>query len=144
MFAPTRDEARWFFFETWRRYKTGAPLEGLQQTALEISLIHPEYHGILDEPERYANAEWPAEAGTLNPFLHLSLHLAVHEQLSIDQPRGIRQIFDRLRTRLGDEHEALHDVIDCLGQTVWEAQRNALPPDEAAYLDCLQRRVGRN
>jgi hypothetical protein len=142
VFSPTRDQARRFFFETWQRYKAAEPMEGLQSVALEIFLMHPEYHAILDDPERFSDADWPPESGALNPFLHLSLHLAVQEQLSIDQPRGIRQAFEQLRIRLGDQHEALHEVVDCLGETVWQAQRDGQPPDEAAYLDCLRRRSG--
>jgi hypothetical protein len=142
MFAPTREQARAFFFETWRRYKAAEPLDGLQATALQVLLLHPEYHAILDQPERYADADWTPDSGMLNPFLHLSLHLAVQEQLSIDQPSGVRQGFERLRDRLGNEHEALHAVVECLGETVWQAQRHARPPDESMYLDCLRRRLG--
>jgi hypothetical protein len=142
IFSPTRGQARQFFFETWRRYKAGEPLEGLQQAALQVILLHAEYHPLLDQPDRYTDADWPPEAGTLNPFLHLSLHLAVQEQLSIDQPQGVRENFVRLRAKLGDEHDALHSVVECLGETVWQAQRDARLPDEVSYLDCLRRRLG--
>jgi len=141
IFAPSREQARRFFFDTWRKYRAGEPLEGLEQTALEVVLLHPEYHPMLEQGERYLDKDWHPQTGDLNPFLHLSLHLAVGEQLSIDQPPGIRQVFGRLRAHLGSEHEALHAAVECLGEAVWQAQRSATGPDSADYLQCLIRRL---
>jgi hypothetical protein len=140
MFSPSRDQARRFFFDTWQHYREGQPLEPLGRSALAVILLHPEYHRLLDQPERYLERDYAPEGGDLNPFLHLSLHLAVSEQLSIDQPRGIRAEFERVRAALGDEHEALHAVLECLGQTLWESQRNGAPPDQHTYLECLRKR----
>jgi hypothetical protein len=140
MFNPSRDQARQFFFDTWDRHRQGRPLEPLQQKALAVILLHPEYHRLLEQPERHMDRDYLPEAGDLNPFLHLSLHLAVDEQLSIDQPSGIRAQFERLRTDFGTEHDALHAVVDCLGETIWQAQRAAQPPDAQFYLDCLRAR----
>jgi hypothetical protein len=139
MYTPTRDEARQFFFDTWRKYRAGEPLAGLENIALQVLLAHPEYHAIVDAPQRHASRDFPVDAGTINPFLHLSLHLAVEEQLSIDQPPGIRAEFERLRTVKG-EHAATHDVLECLGEVVWQAQRDRAALDAAAYLACLRRK----
>jgi hypothetical protein len=141
MFSPSRDEVRRFFSDTWRKYRRGEPLQGLESTALEVILLHPEYHALLEDPERSLNLEFTPEQGELNPFLHLSLHLAIEEQLSIDHPRGIRERFELLAARLGSGHDAKHAVLECLGETVWEAQRTGQAPDEQAYLECLDRRV---
>jgi hypothetical protein len=141
MFGPSRDQARRFFYDTWARYRRGQPLSGLEQTALQVILLHREYHGLLEDPEGHLDRDYTPESGGLNPFLHLSLHLAIAEQLSIDQPRGIRSAFEALQTRLGSEHDALHAVLECLGETLWQAQRQGMVPDEQAYLDCLARRV---
>jgi hypothetical protein len=140
MFAPSRDQARRFLFDVWRRYRAGQALAGLEQTTLAVILLHPEYHAILDAPERYLERDYQPEAGELNPFLHLSLHLAVAEQLSIDQPLGIRAEYERLLRALRSEHDALHAVLECLGETLWQAQRLGGAPDEAVYLECLRRR----
>ena len=139
MFAPTRDQARSFLFAAWSKYRRGEPLAGLEQTALSVILLHPEYHGLLEQPERYLERDYGPESGGLNPFLHLSLHLAIAEQLSIDQPPGIRARFERLAQR-SSEHDALHAVLECLAETIWQAQRLSAPPDQQAYLDCLDRR----
>jgi hypothetical protein len=139
MYAPTRDEARTFFFDTWRKYRGGEALAGLETVALQVLLDHPEYHPILDAPERHRSRDFSVDGAELNPFLHLSLHLAVEEQLSIDQPPGLRVEFERLRAAKG-EHAAKHDVLECLGEVVWHAQRNQAAPDAHMYLECLRRK----
>jgi hypothetical protein len=139
MFNPSRDEAREVFFGAWRRYRQGAPLAaGIESLALEVILQHPEYHALLDAPERHRGRDYGDEA---NPFLHLSLHLALEEQLSIDQPPGIAQRFKVLVSKFQDRHEALHQALECLAETLWRAQRDRAPPDAAVYLSCLERRA---
>jgi len=139
MFDPSRDQARAFFFETWRKYRATEPLLGLETVALDVVLLHPEYQRVLDDPGRYLAQEYFPEQGETNPFLHLSLHLALEEQLSIDQPPGIARHFAALAARRGERHAALHAALDCLAETVWRAQRDRAPPDGAAYLACLER-----
>ena len=141
MFNPSRDQARNFLFETWRKYRERAPLEGLETVAVDVMLLHPEYHHILDDPGRFLDRDYVPEQGEANPFLHMSLHLAIEEQLSIDQPPGIRAEFERIRARRGDRHDALHAVLECLGETIWRAQRARAAPDAEAYLECLRRQA---
>jgi hypothetical protein len=139
MFDPSRDQARTFLFDAWRKYRERAPLEGLETVAVEVMLLHPEYHPVLDDPDRFLDRDYIPEHGAANPFLHMSLHLAIAEQLAIDQPPGIRAEFERIRARRGDRHDALHAVLECLGETIWRAQRDRAAPDANAYLDCLRR-----
>jgi hypothetical protein len=139
MFTPSRDEARRFLAEAWAKYRASSPLSGLEQIAVEIIALHPEYHSLLDHPERRLDRDYSPEQGGLNPFLHLSLHLAVAEQLSIDQPAGIRAQFERLANSKGDRHAALHAILECLGEVIWQAQRNGTAPDAATYLACLDK-----
>jgi hypothetical protein len=138
MFNPSRDEAREMFFGAWGKYRAGTPLVGIEAAALDVILLHPEYHALLDAPERYRDRDYLDEA---NPFLHMSLHLALEEQLSIDQPPGITHRFQILSSKFHDRHEALHQALECLAETLWRAQRDAVPPDAAAYLSCLERRA---
>jgi hypothetical protein len=139
MYAPTRDEARQFLVDAWRKYADSAPLTPLEQLAVTIIARHPEYHATVAGAERDLQRDYTPEGGETNPFLHLQLHLAVAEQLSIDQPPGIRAHFERLRDAHGDEHAALHAILDCLVETLWQAQRNRTPPDDAVYRACLER-----
>lgn len=141
MFNPSREQVRDFFFETWRKYRANEALAGLEAVALDIALLHPEYHAVLDQPERFRDQEYFPELGETNPFLHMSLHMALEEQLSIDQPRGVTGRFDQLVGRAGDRHTALHEAIECLAEMVWRAQRDAAPPDAETYLDNLDKRV---
>jgi Domain of unknown function (DUF1841) len=146
MFTPTKDEVRRFFRETWRKHRATELLSPIEALALDWIIQHPEYHEELAQPGE--EPEYRVEDGRTNPFLHLSMHLAIAEQLSIDQPPGIRAAYERLVRRRGDTHRAAHDVMECLGEVVWAAQRagQALPPDEmsARYLDCLARQAGQN
>ena len=106
MFNPSRDEARRFLIGAWTKFRARESLSGLEQIAAGLIALHPEYHAILEAPERNVERDWRPEMGDVNPFLHLSLHLAVAEQLAIDQPPGIRAQFDRIRAKTGDEHAA--------------------------------------
>jgi hypothetical protein len=141
MFQPSRDEARRFFFDAYAKYCRGEPLTSLERPAVEVILLHPEYHELLADADKSVALEFTPEHGRMNPFLHLSLHLAIEEQLSIDQPRGIRGRYENLLAKSGSEHEAKHAVLDCLGEVIWQAQRLGTAPDETAYLDCLARKA---
>ena len=139
MFEPTREQVRDSFFEAWRKYRAGTPLAGIESLALDVILLHPEYHGMLASPARYREKDYVDET---NPFLHMSLHLALEEQLSIDQPSGIAARFQALLARHGgDRHIAAHQAIECLAEVLWRAQRDGAAPDGQAYLDCLGARL---
>jgi hypothetical protein len=126
------------FYRAWRSYRDGVPLAGMDALALDVILQHPEYHAALEQPERSRDRDYVDES---NPFLHMSLHMALEEQLSIDQPPGIRRAWEALLARAGDRHRALHEALECLAETLWRSQRDAMPPDAAAYLSCLERRA---
>ena len=139
MFAPSRDEARMFLIDAWSKYRAKQPLSGLEQTAAQLVAMHPEYQSLLEVPEAHVHRDYQPEQGDVNPFLHLSLHLAVAEQLAIDQPPGIVAHYERLREARRDTHEALHAIVECLGEAIWQAQRTGAGPDAAVYLACLAR-----
>lgn len=141
MFAPSREQVRQFFFDLWAKYRAGQPLVGAENTALEAVLAHPEYHALLEQPERFRDRDWLPEDGQTNPFLHLSMHLAIAEQLSVDQPPGIRARYTQLVARHGNEMDAQHTIMDCLGEMIWQAQRHGSPYDSASYLRCLDERL---
>jgi hypothetical protein len=140
MFNPSRGEAREFLFELWAKHRASAPLTPLEVMALDVILLHPEYHALLGDRERYLERDWTPEGGETNPFLHLMMHLAIEEQVSIDQPPGIRAAVESLARRRDSSHDARHEVMDCLAEVIWNAQRHGAPFDNAAYLDCLRRK----
>lgn len=139
MFTPTRDEGRRFLVDAWRRHRAGEPLEGLAVTAAQVVAMHPEYHALLEAPDGSLGREYLPERGDVNPFLHLSLHLALAEQLAIDQPPGIRAHYARLTASRHDPHAAAHAIIECLAEVIWQAQHGAPAPDGSLYLDCVAR-----
>lgn len=145
MFNPSKDEVRRFFCDAWARHRGGGVLTPLEAIAVDWMRQHPEYHDELADSAAATARDYSIEEGRTNPFLHLSMHLAIAEQLSVDQPPGIRAAYRKLAERRADEHAAAHAVMDCLGEVVWTAQRAGfpLPPDEmtARYLDCLERKA---
>jgi hypothetical protein len=141
LFNPSRDQVRQFFFDAWRKFKASEPLTPLEGMALQVMQVHPEYHAVLDAPERYREQEYFPEMGETNPFLHMSLHLSIQEQLSIDQPPGIVAAYRALLQKHGEEMAAQHDLMDCLAETVWRAQRDRSAPDAAAYLACMRQKA---
>ena len=138
MFNPSRDQVRQFFCEAWRKHRERLPLVGAELAAADLAARHPEYQPLLDDPDGALTGEWTPEGGQMNPFLHLSLHLAIHEQVSIDQPPGIRAAFDALRAKM-EAHAAEHVLLECLGETLWRAQREGGQMDAADYVDRIRR-----
>lgn len=141
MFNPSREEVRRFFGDTWQKHLDKQVLTPLEAVALDWMQEHPEYHELLGSGNDALAQEYTPERGETNPFLHLSMHLSIAEQASIDQPAGIRTAIDTLTRRLDSAHEAHHQVMECLGEMLWEAQRSGLPPDGERYIDCVRRRA---
>jgi hypothetical protein len=141
MFAPSQNDVRRFFCDAFRKQREGALLTPLEAIAADWIAAHPEYHADLADVDAALAAVFDVEAGRTNPFLHLSMHLSISEQVSIDQPRGIKQAFELLAARRGSAHEAQHEVMECLGRMMWESQRSGRPPDGEAYIECVRRRA---
>ncbi len=140
MFNPSRDEVRRFFREILAKKRDGAVLTPLETIAGDWVERHPEYFPVLAPvPDGEPDPDEPRD-GAPNPFLHLSMHLSIAEQLAIDQPPGIRAAVERLTRTLGSAHDAHHEVMECLGEMLWSAGRNGGEPDGAAYVRCVERR----
>jgi Domain of unknown function (DUF1841) len=142
MFAPSQEQVRRFFCEAWSKHVTGQLLTPLESQAADWITQHPEYHGDLRDVDVAIAAQYPVEDGRSNPFLHLSMHLSITEQVSIDQPRGIKAAVDRLAARRNSLHEAHHEVMEALGEMVWASQRSGQPFDGQAYIDRILMRAG--
>ena len=143
MFAPSQNDVRRFFCDAYRKRRDGGVMTPLETLAADWVDQHPEYHADLADVDAALAAVFDVDAGRTNPFLHLSMHLTITEQVSIDQPRGIKQAFELLAAKRGSAHEAQHEVMECLGQMMWESQRSGLPPDGEKYIDCVRRRATR-
>ena len=144
LFQPSQADVRRFFCSVYAKAGVNAPLEAIEIIASQWMDEHPEYRGDFSDVEAaLRKLEQPDDGKTVgtNPFLHLSMHLTISEQCSIDQPRGIRQAVELLTARLDSLHDAHHAAMECLGQMIWESQRAGRPPDGQSYVEAVQRRA---
>ena len=141
LFQPSQADVRRFFCAVYAKSCASLPLEAIETIASLWIDEHPEYHADLSDVDAALLTMGTEEPGKTNAFLHLSMHLTLSEQCSIDQPGGIRQAVELLTARLDSLHDAHHSAMECLGTMIWESQRSRLPPDGQAYIDCVQRRA---
>lgn len=140
MFAQSREEVRSHFIDVWEKMTLGGPLQPLEQILADVIRRHPEYHEMLGDRGRALTADFGSSPEDDNPFLHMSLHVAIAEQLQTDRPPGVVTAYNTiLGKRQLDPHLVEHKMIDCLSATLWRAQQDSNLPDEAAYVACLLR-----
>ncbi|MDP2743219.1 MAG: DUF1841 family protein [Hydrogenophaga sp.] len=144
MFSPTQADVRRFFCAVHAKSTQDQPMEAIETLAAQWIAEHPEYHGELGDVDAALTRIGTAAPENDNPFLHLSMHLSISEQCSIDQPPGIRQAVELLTARRGDLHMAHHEVMECLGRMLWESQRSGRPPDGQAYIEHVRQRATRD
>ena len=140
--AHTREQLRQTYAEAWRKHLARAPLAPLEAMIADVVGAHPEYQALVSDPDAATAFEPNPLTGAENPFLHMGLHLAVRDQVSIDRPPGVRELYQGLQARHGDLHRAEHALMEALGETLWQAQRTGRPPDEAQYLARARRHLG--
>jgi hypothetical protein len=144
MFSPSQADVRLFFCEVHRKQLAAEPMEAIETLAGLWIAEHPEYHAELTDADAAIARTGEAQDAQSNPFLHLSMHLSISEQCSIDQPPGIRQAVELLSARRRDLHDAHHEVMECLGRMLWESQRAGLPPDGQTYIEQVRQRATRD
>ena len=141
MFNPTQHDVRRFFCATYGKSLAREILTPLESIASDWIMQHPEYETDLADVNAALEAEYPVDQGKTNPFLHLSMHLSIAEQVSINQPPGIAAAFSHLSQQLHSAHEAHHIMMECLGAMIWEAQRNGTPFDGLAYVAAVRKKI---
>ena len=134
----SRDEARQVYLTVWRKLQQKQLLEPMEALIAAVIEIHPEYHALLEDSEAAAQNEFTPEQGQTNPFLHMGMHIALREQADSNRPPGMQPIYQKMIARKS-RHEAEHAMMECLGQVLWQAQRDGVEPDQLAYLDCLKK-----
>ncbi|MCC8998647.1 MAG: DUF1841 family protein [Candidatus Contendobacter sp.] len=139
MFGNDRNSLRRYYCTVWDKASASQPLEPLERIIAAVIRAHPEYQPALIDAETALEREYAPELGETNPFLHMGMHIAIQEQLGGDRPPGILDVYQQLCRRVGDSHAAEHRMMECLGETLWEAQRNGMEPDERVYLERLRR-----
>ena len=144
MFSPSQADVRRFFCSVYAKTRAGQALEAIEIIASQWMDEHPEYAADFSDIDAALASMETVQEGRSNPFLHLSMHLSISEQCSIDQPRGIRQAVELLTHKRNSLHHAHHDAMDCLGQMLWESQRAGRAPDGEVYIACVQRHATRD
>lgn len=137
MFGQNRQQLRQVFFDVWSKKQSNQPLSGLENAIAQIIDMHPEYHTMLADPDKL-DQDFSVEAGQSNPFLHMALHISLHEQISTDRPAGIRELYQQLLTHYQDHHRCEHEMMECLAESLWQAQRDNQPPSEDKYLETVR------
>lgn len=137
IFGQDRGELRQMYRDAWRKRCDQQPLSPLEAQIAAVIEWHPEYHDEVTGTD--LSRDYTPDGGQSNPFLHMGLHLGIREQVSTNRPAGIAKIHQTLAVRAGDAHLAEHQMIECLAETLWEAQGNNSAPDEQRYLACLRR-----
>lgn len=144
MFNPSQLDVRNFFFDTFEKSKKNYALTDLEKIAYSIILQHPEYHHILENKTKYLEFQWSPNQEQTNPFLHLSMHLTIIEQLSINQPTGITSLYTDLCKKFQTEHHAQHELMDCIAEMLMQAQKNNTNPDSTIYFNCIKMKLRKN
>ncbi|CEK09229.1 DUF1841 family protein [Legionella hackeliae] len=129
-------DTRQLFFSSWQKYREKHPLLPLEQQIVDVILVHPEYHGLLEATKNKEQAYFP-EMGQTNPFLHMGLHLAIRDQISTNRPEGISTIYQQLVKKFRDSLAVEHLMMEYLAECLWQAQRDNTYPDESNYLQAL-------
>ena len=137
IFGQQRDQFRQVFVDVWPKHREGAPQEPLEQSIAAVIGAHPEYHGMLAEPDSLLR-DFPIEGEDSNPFLHMGMHITIIEQITSDRPAGIQALYDALRRRFYDTHALEHAMMRCLAESLLEARDRNQPPDEQRYLSCVR------
>ena len=130
MFSQDRSKQREFLAKSWQKHINAQILEPLE---LQLALIvqkHPEYQALIND----INLEYFPEQGKTNPFLHINLHLALQDQLALDQPIGINDIYKKLIVIHSDTHEVEHMMMECIAEMIFNSQKNKTTLDQDNYL----------
>ncbi|HHF7379523.1 TPA: DUF1841 family protein, partial [Legionella feeleii] len=135
-------DTRQLFFSSWQKYLQKQPLLPLEQQIVDVILVHPEYHRLLETASPHDSQPYFPELGQTNPFLHMGLHIAIREQISTDRPGGIDSLYRQLLQKYSDRLVVEHLMMDCLAESLWRAQRSQTFPNEKDYLDALNRLLG--
>ena len=141
IFGSDKTELRKMYADAWRKAQEGSALTPLDAQIAKVIEEHPEYHATIENED--LETTFSPEGGQSNPYLHMGLHLAIRDQLVTDRPPGVRALYESMVIKTGGAHEAEHQMLECLAETLWEAQGAGLLPDEQKYLERLRVLNGR-
>jgi len=137
MFSQDRSQLRKMFFDAWKKHQENSEISAMEAIIANIIKIHPEYHQLLTDENSNIDKDYSPDDGETNPFLHMAMHISIQEQLSTHRPHQINDLYQQLLNKFQDPHTVEHHMMECLGQMIWQAQRDNQLPDESLYIDCI-------
>ena len=137
MFGQNRHQLRQYYHDVWQKSQTGQTMSALESGIAQVIEQHPEYHGMFKN-DNSLEQEYFVEDGQTNPYLHMGLHISLHEQISTNRPAGIQDLYRQLQIKFGNAHDTEHQMMECLTESLWLSQRNNQPPSEQDYLTALK------
>ena len=75
--------------------------------------------------------------GGVNPFVHLTMHVAVESQIADGEPPETAATIERLVGAGTIRHEAVHRVANILVEHLWTMQRERRGFDRPAFVRAL-------
>lgn len=136
-FGDNVQDTRQLFYSSWQKYRLRQPLTPLEQQLADVIIDHPEYHAMFEKEDKFIEQAWFPEMGQTNPFLHMGLHLAIRDQVATNSPSGFTKLFQQLLVKYQDKHQVEHNIMECLAESLWQAQQNGQAPDEKIYLNAV-------
>jgi len=138
-YTNNRNQLRQFYYDTWQKHKTHQALNDLEKQILAIMLEHPEYQNTFENNATTSTQDFSETLGQANPFMHMGLHLAVRDQIALDQPPGIQQLFQQQLNKGQKPHDLEHQIMDILAEQLWQDTQAQKPLDMANYLENLKK-----
>lgn len=130
MYTNNRDTYRQTFANTWQKHLKGTTLDAVESELLAVILLHPEYHSLFDSAQKEKQEFIPEE----NPYIHMSLHMAIREQIRMDKPLGTKEIYNNLQKIKQNPHEVEHIMMTVMAKLLWESQQSGVMPNDDTYL----------
>ncbi len=134
MFTSNRSKQRQYLKQAWEKFTSQEQLEPLELQLSKIVEQHPEYQNLI----KNLDSEYFPEQGNTNPFLHINLHLTLQDQITMDQPKGIRDIHSQLIVKIKDAHEVEHMMMEHIAEMIFNAQKNNAAFDLDGYIQALK------
>lgn len=140
-YSNDRNQLRQFYFETWQKHKSGQALLDLEKQILAVILDHPEYQKILNDKMLALTKDFSVELNQPNPFMHMGLHLAVRDQIKLNQPEGIQTLFQQQLVKGKKAHDIEHQMMDILANQLWQDTQAQQSLNMQIYLDNLKKQL---
>ena len=131
-----RAASRALLHRIWEQARAGKKLPGEQERLARIMREHAEYHAAFEQAGLLGDAEFTVEG--VNPFAHVTMHVAVETQLETGDPPEAAAALERLLAAGLSRHEALHRIGAAFSEELFEMQREGRPFDRSRYVRRLE------